>query len=45
MGVLEQQDPEVAGIIQREEERHRLGLELIASENYASAAVLEALGN
>jgi len=44
MGVLEQQDPEVAGIIQREEERHRLGLELIASENYASAAVLEALG-
>ena len=44
MGVLEQQDPEVAGIIQREEERHRLGFELIASENYASAAVLEALG-
>jgi len=44
MGVLEQQDPEVAGIIRREEERHRLGLELIASENYASAAVLEALG-
>ncbi|UCH86021.1 MAG: serine hydroxymethyltransferase [Dehalococcoidia bacterium] len=44
MGVLEQQDREVAGIIQREEERHRLGLELIASENYASAAVLEALG-
>jgi glycine hydroxymethyltransferase len=44
MGVLKQQDPEVAGIIQREEERNRLGLELIASENYASAAVLEALG-
>jgi len=44
MGVLEQQDPEVAAIIQREEERHRLGFELIASENYASAAVLEALG-
>ena len=44
MGVLEQQDPEVAAIIRREEERHRLGLELIASENYASAAVLEALG-
>jgi glycine hydroxymethyltransferase len=44
MGVLEQRDPEVAAIIQREQERHRLGLELIASENYASAAVLEALG-
>jgi len=44
MGVLEQQDREVAGIIRREEGRHRLGLELIASENYASAAVLEALG-
>jgi glycine hydroxymethyltransferase len=44
MGVLEQQDSEVAGIIQREQERHRLGFELIASENYASAAVLEALG-
>ncbi len=44
MGVLEQQDSEMAAIIQREEERHRLGLELIASENYASAAVLEALG-
>jgi len=44
MGVLEQQDSEVAAIIEREQERHRLGLELIASENYASAAVLEALG-
>jgi glycine hydroxymethyltransferase len=44
MGVLEQQDSEVAAIIRREEERHRLGFELIASENYASAAVLEALG-
>ncbi len=44
MGVLEQQDPEVAAIVQREQERHRLGLELIASENYASAAVLEAVG-
>jgi len=44
MGVLAQSDPEVAAIIHREEERHRLGLELIASENYASAAVLEAVG-
>jgi glycine hydroxymethyltransferase len=44
MGVLERSDPEVAAIIRKEEERHRLGLELIASENYASAAVLEAVG-
>jgi glycine hydroxymethyltransferase len=44
MGVLERSDPEVAAIIHKEEERHRLGLELIASENYASAAVLEAVG-
>jgi glycine hydroxymethyltransferase len=44
MGVLAQSDPEVAAIVQREQERHRLGFELIASENYASAAVLEALG-
>ncbi len=44
MGVLDQWDPEVAAIIHREEERHRLGLELIASENYASAGVLAALG-
>ncbi len=44
MGVLEQQDPEVAAIIEREQERHRLGLELIASENYADTAILEALG-
>ncbi|MEE8347450.1 MAG: serine hydroxymethyltransferase, partial [Dehalococcoidia bacterium] len=45
MGALEQTDPEVAAIIRKEEERHRLGLELIASENYTSAAVLEAVGS
>ena len=44
MSVLDQWDPELAAIIHREEERHRLGLELIASENYASAGVLAALG-
>ncbi len=44
MGVLDRWDPEVAAIVHREEERHRLGLELIASENYASAGVLAALG-
>ena len=45
MVALEQQDPEVAGIIRREEERERDALELIASEHYASAAVQEAVGS
>ena len=44
MSVLDQWDPELAAIVHREEERHRLGLELIASENYASTGVLAALG-
>lgn len=44
MSILDQWDPEVAAIVRREEERHRRGLELIASENYASAGVLAALG-
>ena len=44
MSILDQWDPEVAAIVQREEERHRQGIELIASENYASAGVLAALG-
>ncbi|HUF54881.1 MAG TPA: serine hydroxymethyltransferase [Dehalococcoidia bacterium] len=45
MSVLDQADPTVADIINREKERQRLGLELIASENYTSAAVLEAMGS
>ena len=45
MAALEQQDPEVASIIRREEERERDALELIASENYTSAAVHEAVGS
>ena len=45
MGALEQTDPEVAAIIHKEEERQRLGLEMMASENYTSAAVLEAVGS
>lgn len=32
-------------IIKKEKQRQRLGLELIASENFASRAVLEALGS
>ncbi|HET8944716.1 MAG TPA: serine hydroxymethyltransferase [Dehalococcoidia bacterium] len=45
MSILERSDPTVADIIRREEERQVTGLELIASENYTSAAVLEAMGS
>ena len=38
-------DPEVAAAIAQEEHRQRYKLEMIASENYASAAVLEAVGS
>eukprot|EP01089_Gocevia_fonbrunei_P022409 TRINITY_DN905_c0_g4_i1.p1 TRINITY_DN905_c0_g4~~TRINITY_DN905_c0_g4_i1.p1 ORF type:complete len:482 (+),score=96.13 TRINITY_DN905_c0_g4_i1:37-1482(+) len=38
-------DPEVASILQREEARQRNGLELIASENFTSKAVMQALGS
>ncbi len=41
---LEAQDPQVFGAIQKEERRQRVNLELIASENYASRAVREAMG-
>jgi len=42
---LETNDPEIYHIIRQEKERQRDGLELIASENFASAAVLQALGS
>jgi len=45
MGVLSQSDPEVGEAIRREEERQRRNIELIAAENYASLAVLEAQGS
>jgi len=41
---IRQSDPEVAAAIMAELERQRSGLEMIASENITSAAVLEALG-
>ena len=41
---LEHADPEVAAAIGKEGERQRNGLEMIASENIVSEAVLEALG-
>jgi glycine hydroxymethyltransferase len=48
MSVLEtlwRNDPEVARILAHEARRQRDGLELIASENYVSRAVLEAQGS
>jgi glycine hydroxymethyltransferase len=42
---LEAQDPEVARILISELERERTGLQLIASENFTSPAVLAALGS
>jgi glycine hydroxymethyltransferase len=42
MSLLMGQDPEVARAIQQENERQRDSIVLIASENYASKAVLEA---
>ncbi len=38
-------DPEIAGLIDAEIERQRHAIRLIASENYASRAVLEATGS
>ncbi len=45
MGALVDSDPEVAGAIRGEELRQRRNIELIAAENYASKAVLEAQGS
>lgn len=42
---ISQTDPELAQAIQAEEQREETGLELIASENYVSRAVLEAQGS
>jgi len=42
---LQQQDPDIAGVLLAELERARGGLQLIASENFTSPAVLAALGS
>lgn len=42
---LKNSDPEIFKIIQQEEARQKNGLEMIASENYCSAAVMEAQGS
>ena len=45
MDILNSVDPEIARAIVAEERRQRDDLELIASENYTSAAVMEAVGS
>ncbi|MDD1676851.1 MAG: serine hydroxymethyltransferase [Methanomicrobiales archaeon] len=45
MSNLEKVDPEIAAVIRREQDRQLRGLELIASENLVSRAVLEAMGS
>ena len=42
---LEETDPEIAGLIREEERYQRETVRLIPSENYASAAVMEATGS
>ena len=42
---LQLQDPEVFAAVQQEVERQNNGLELIASENFVSKAVLQAMGS
>ncbi len=45
MSALTEQDPEVAEAVRQEAERQRRDIVLIASENYASRAVMEAQGS
>lgn len=45
LDILQQSDPLVAGMVQREFQRQRIHLELIASENFASPAVMAAQGS
>ena len=45
MSILSRQDPEIACAIEMEAARQRNKIELIASENFVSPAVLEAQGS
>src|SRR6202011_3664836 len=45
MNPIQQADPEVGQAIEEERRRQQDGLEMIASENYTSPAVLAAQGN
>jgi len=42
---LKEVDPEIMNLIKQEQHRQFLGLEMIASENFVSQAVMEALGS
>lgn len=45
MNILQHEDPDVFAAIESEERRQADGLEMIASENYTSAAVQQAVGS
>jgi len=45
MNAIKKQDPKIYSIIKEEEKRQKEGIELIASENYVSEAVLQAMGS
>jgi glycine hydroxymethyltransferase len=45
LGPLSEVDPKIRGLINQEAARQEHGLELIASENFVSLAVLEAMGS
>jgi len=45
MRELKKNDPEIAAIIEEEEKRQAQNIELIASENFVSSAVMEAAGS
>ena len=45
MNWIKQQDPELWAAIANEIDRQRSGLEMIASENYTSPAVMQAMGS
>ncbi len=42
---IKKSDPAIYEVLKREEQRQKEGIELIASENYVSRAVLEAMGS
>src|SRR5277367_3793789 len=45
MGALAEVDPQIAKVVADEKARQQHGLELIASENFVSPAVMEAMGS
>src|SRR5579885_1567026 len=45
MNWIEQEDPQVWSAIAQEQERQQDGLEMIASENYVSPAIMQAAGS